>query len=271
MFADHHMHTPLCGHALGEPEEYVEVAARRGLDRIIFTCHIPLEPDEVFGGPGIRMRPGQLPAYRAAVERARRRGEALGVEVLRGIEAEIFPDADALRRMDAVLAAEDFDFVLGSQHHQLDGYRHYLQAAGLHEDPAIIRFYFAELAEAARSGRYDSLAHPDVIQIYGTVEPFHPEDYRHEIHAFLDTCAECRQPLEVNTSGWNKGIHQVHPHPVVLSWAAERGIPFTLGSDAHAPDQIAQHFPRARDLLRSLGVEEVLTFRQRQPERIPLR
>lgn len=265
------MHTPFCGHALGDPEEYVEAAARRGLDRITFTCHIPLEPDEVFGGPGIRMRPAQLPDYREAVERARQRGEALGVEVLRGIEAEIFPDPEAIRRMDEVLAAEDFDFVLGSQHHQLDGYRHYLQAAGLQEDPAVIRFYFAELAEAARTGRYDSLAHPDVIQIYGTVEPFHPEDYRNEIQAFLDTCAEYHQPLEVNTSGWNKGIHQVHPHPVVLSWGVERGIPLTLGSDAHAPDQVGQHFSRARDLLRSLGVEEVLTFRARQAEGMALR
>lgn len=38
------MHTPLCKHAIGEPEEYAETAIQRGLKGIIFTCHSPM-PD----------------------------------------------------------------------------------------------------------------------------------------------------------------------------------------------------------------------------------
>ncbi|MCP4288071.1 MAG: histidinol-phosphatase, partial [Gammaproteobacteria bacterium] len=36
-----HLHTPLCKHATGRPEEYAAVAERRGLKGIIVTCHNP--------------------------------------------------------------------------------------------------------------------------------------------------------------------------------------------------------------------------------------
>ena len=42
---DCHMHTPLCGHAYGEPEEYVDQAASIGISLITFTCHIPMDGD----------------------------------------------------------------------------------------------------------------------------------------------------------------------------------------------------------------------------------
>ena len=34
---DSHMHTPLCKHAVGEPEDYAEQALAEGLKGIIFT------------------------------------------------------------------------------------------------------------------------------------------------------------------------------------------------------------------------------------------
>ena len=48
MFADYHMHTPLCRHARGEPEEYAAEAVRKGLAEICFTDHVPLD-DQKFG------------------------------------------------------------------------------------------------------------------------------------------------------------------------------------------------------------------------------
>ena len=37
-----HCHTPLCKHAVGDPEDYCAMALLRGLRGIIFTCHAPL-------------------------------------------------------------------------------------------------------------------------------------------------------------------------------------------------------------------------------------
>ena len=38
-----HMHTPLCKHAQGAPEEYAAVAQQRGLQGIVVTCHNPTD------------------------------------------------------------------------------------------------------------------------------------------------------------------------------------------------------------------------------------
>ena len=40
-----HMHTPLCKHAHGEPEDYAEVAKQRGLKGIVVTDHNPADDD----------------------------------------------------------------------------------------------------------------------------------------------------------------------------------------------------------------------------------
>ena len=40
------MHTPLCGHAEGEPTEYAAQAARVGLTEIGFTEHAPMPGDD---------------------------------------------------------------------------------------------------------------------------------------------------------------------------------------------------------------------------------
>ena len=67
LYFDSHMHTPLCKHAEGNPEEYAEIALQRGLKGIVFTCHSPM-PDNWW--PEVRMDVGQLDEYIALVHRA---------------------------------------------------------------------------------------------------------------------------------------------------------------------------------------------------------
>jgi len=270
VIVDSHMHTPLCGHAVGEPVDFVKAAAAQGVGLITFTCHVPLVPDEVFGGPGIRMRENQLSEYASMVAEARELGMRLGIRVLRGIEAEIFPEPNAMVRMTSLIEKECFDFVLGSLHHHLVGYREWLDRQGIDNERDIIRLYFEQLVEGVRSGLYDSIAHPDVIRIYGTVDPFPPEDYEPEIIQFLDALVESDHCMEVNTSGLIKGVYEVHPAPVILDWAAERGVKLTMGSDAHAPGQVGQHFSDVRRMLRQKGFEKVHYFKSRTRFEVPL-
>jgi histidinol phosphatase-like PHP family hydrolase len=79
MLPDYHMHTPLCRHAHGEPEEYAAEAVRKGLTEICFTDHSPApEGLEQYG-----MRLDEFPAYQEAVFRCR---ESAAIPVLFGIE-----------------------------------------------------------------------------------------------------------------------------------------------------------------------------------------
>jgi len=242
--------------------DYVQSAAEQNLDLITFTCHVPMS-QESFGGPRIRMHVDQLKDYYSEVDAARQLGESLGVEVLCGIEGEVFPLASELTEMKALINRESFDFVLGSLHHQLKVYRNWIVDQKLESDEAIIRDYFHHLTEGAQSGFYHSMSHPDVIRIYGTVDSdaFIPENFEAEIRAFLKACHASGTCMEVNTSGLSKGVFEVHPDPLILDWAKEEDVKLTIGSDAHHPSRVGQHFEAVLPLLRQKGFDRLHYFR----------
>lgn len=266
--ADSHMHTPLCGHAAGDPVEYVEAAHRRGLHRVSFACHIPMRDEATFRGRGVRMRLEDLGEYFRIVGEGALRGRELGVEVGCGIEAEVYDDPRAMAEMERILADWPFDFVLGSLHHQLTGFRQRVRQEGL-TDHQCVDTYFNILAREVRSGRYDSVAHPDIIRSYGTVQRFVPEEHPESLGAFLDAVEASGTCLEVNTSGLIKEQHEIHPYPVLLREAARRGIRLTLGSDAHRPEQVGQFFPETILRLREIGFEGYRVFVDREPRDLP--
>jgi histidinol-phosphatase (PHP family) len=259
---DCHMHTPLCGHAIGNPVDHVDAAAANGLTLITFTCHIPMR-EERFAQSGIRMAHADLPRYRAMIDEAREHGKTRGVEVLFGIEAEIHPDEDAMRHMEETLEAESFDFVLGSLHHMLPAFRQYLEENNWTRDADKIRAYFACLARGAASGRYHSLSHPDVIRIYGSLDgPFVPAEHKAVITDALDAIAAAGVCMEINTSGLIKGDFVVHPDPEIMEWALERKIPFTIGSDSHSPQMVGQFFDEVIPQFKEIGLTELNYFKQ---------
>lgn len=270
MWADCHIHTPLCGHACGDPVDYVRAAAERMVTTLTFSCHIPMEDEDGFRGRGIRMAMEDLPRYRQMVDEARQLGHSLGVDVLCGIEAEYFPDPEAMRRMSQTLRDNHFDFILGSIHHQLPIFQEFIEEQDLLDDGAIITAYFEMLAQAAESGTYHSLAHPDLIRIYNTVASFDPVDYAGPIQRALDRIAATPCCLEVNTSGLIKGVFEMHPAPVILGWARERDIPLTLGSDSHLPEQVGQFFGPVTQTLREIGYTHAHFFRNGQRQSYPL-
>ncbi len=259
MTVDSHMHTPLCGHAVGKPEEYIEVASGRGIDLLTFTCHVPMA-NPAFGTRNTRMGETDLPGYYEMIQAAQAYGQEVGVKVLFGVEAEVFPDKAEMTRMDETLADYSFDFVLGSLHHQLPAYRERIRVQGLANDAAIIADYFESLAYAATTGRYDSFAHPDLIRIYGTVRPFEPAPYESVIREFLSAAAENGVCIEVNTSGFGKGVYEIHPHPQILAWAAQTGNQLTIGSDAHRPEDVGQFFSPAYAAIRAAGFSSLCYF-----------
>lgn len=269
MKIDCHMHTSLCGHAGGTPKQYVEEAKRKGIDLITFTCHVPIA-DPGFLQNGIRMSLSQFDEYKIIIREASHFGEQIGVEVLLGIEAEVCPDETKLTDMDHFLSSNEFDFILGSLHHQLPVFRNWLREKFFRSDTDKIDAYFRQLTNGVASRRYNSMSHPDVIRIYGTVNHFEPQDHEELIRHFLQTLVENDVCMEVNTSGLGKGVYKVHPDPMILDWAKELGVNLTIGSDAHRPNQVGQFFPRVLAMLKEKGFEHLHYFRNGEIQRIPL-
>lgn len=263
------MHTTLCGHAIGAPIEYAMMAMEKEIDLITITCHIPMEW-EAFGQQGIRMRRDQLDTYIKLVEGTAKKAKAFGVEVLCGIEAEVFPDEGHMETMDEVLAAHSWDFVLGSLHAQCWSYLTWLKEHKVKDDATKIDCYFRHLIDGVQSGRYDSMSHPDVIRTYGVVDEFVPAEHEEVIRNFLQAVVDEDICMEVNTSGLTKGDFEVHPDPQILDWASEIGVKLTIGSDSHKPSSVGQHFTAVQRKLRSKGFSDLHYFRQRERIRIDM-
>ncbi|MFQ3670096.1 MAG: PHP domain-containing protein, partial [Verrucomicrobiia bacterium] len=154
-----HMHTPLCKHAEGEPMAYAEVAEARGLKGIIVTCHCPL-PNGI--SSSVRMSPELFPVYVELVEQTRERMRSR-LDVCLGLESDYLPGLEPW--LDKLHQQADFHYILGSVHPQIPEYR----AAFFRGNwPEFHRIYFGHLAEAAETGLYDCLAHPDVAKNLGS-------------------------------------------------------------------------------------------------------
>ena len=269
MHVDSHMHTPLCGHASGNPIEYAQCAAEAGIDVITFTCHIPMEW-EAFGQAGTRMRYDQIEEYRKLVHDAAEEAKSLGVEVLCGIEAEVYPDEAHMKPMDEILKGYQWDFVLGSLHAHCQSYISWLNDNKIEDDEERINYYFRHLRDGVLSGRYDSMSHPDVIRTYGVVSHFHPIYYETVIRDFLQAVVDQDICIEVNTSGLIKGAYEVHPDPLILDWASEMGLKLTIGSDSHMPKTVGRFFNLVQPMLLNKGFKDLYFFRDRKRIRIDM-
>jgi len=263
MLVDIHMHTPLCGHAVGHPMEYALAAKEKGIDLITITCHIPMDW-EAFGQAGIRMPREDLNHYMELVQSAVGPAKDFGVEVLCGIEAEVFPDETHMASMDLVLNEYPFDFVLGSMHAHCRSFAIWCKQNKVKTDALKIDSYFRMLIDGVHSGRYDSMSHPDVIRTYGVVEHFNPLEHEEVIRDFLEALVEADVCMEVNTSGLTKGDFEVQPDPIILDWASALGVKLTIGSDSHRPGSVGQFFDSVLPMLHSMGFRKLHYFRKRK-------
>jgi histidinol-phosphatase (PHP family) len=255
-----HSHTPLCKHAFGEPVEYADVAWRRGLRGLIVTCHNPMP-----GGfsSGVRMAEGEFGRYVDLVAQAT--DEYSGrVDVRLGLEADYFEGMESY--LERQLASADFHFVLGSVHPQVDEFRNRYWQGDLRE---VQRVYFRLLAQSAETGLFDSLAHPDLIKNF-TASAWQPDSIMDDICHALDRIAATGVAMELNTSGVNKTISEMNPMPSMLRAMFDRGIPVTLGADAHEPQRVADGYETALELLKDCGFDRVSYFLNRRRHEISI-
>jgi histidinol-phosphatase (PHP family) len=258
---DSHMHTPLCKHASGQPGEYAARAAARGLKGIIMTCHNPTEGDRL--ASHVRMRVAEFDAYSALVESARDEWQGR-VDVRLGLECDYLPGQEIW--LEALLPQADLEFVLGSVHPQLSDYRNlYLNGSV----PAFQRTYFQHLAQAAETGLFDCLSHPDLVK-NDFPEQWDLQRLMPDIERALDRIAATGVAMELNTSGLIKRLPEMNPAPPILTAMLARGIPVVIGSDSHLPQSVGGHFERGLDLLAEIGYTEVSVFLNRRRHAIPI-
>jgi len=186
-------------------------------------------------------------------------------DLLVGIEADFVPGRED--RMATLLEAREWDYVIGSvhflgdlavDHEDFDIWDH-----RSHRPDEVWERYFETVGEAARSGLFDVLAHPDLIKVWGGRRPRPEGDPRRFYERAMEGIAESGIAVEVSTAGLRKPVAELYPAQPFLEMIVDAGNPITLSSDAHAPDQLGYRFDRALEVLDGLGVREIATFEGR--------
>jgi len=189
-----------------------------------------------------------------------------------GIEADFIAGAED--RVANLLERRDFDYVVGSVH-QLDGGRMVDHAGwdvweGESDADRVWERYFGLLAEAARSGLFDILGHPDLVKMWGAERPWPERDPRFHYEPAVEAIAEAGIAVEVSTAGLRKPVGEMYPSPELCEMCVDAGAAFAISSDAHAPEQVGYEYRRATDMLRELGIGEICVFEGRRRRLEPL-
>jgi histidinol-phosphatase (PHP family) len=189
-----------------------------------------------------------------------------------GIEADFIPGRED--RMATLLDAHAWDYVVGSVHfvgdHAVDHDGYEVWDHRSQRPDELWRRYFATLGEAARSGLFDILAHPDLVKMWGPRRPVPEGDLRRFYELAMDGIAESQIAVEVSTAGLRKPVGELYPARAFLEMCVDAGCPVALSSDAHVPGDVGRDYERALELLDEVGVRELAVFERRERRLEPI-
>jgi histidinol-phosphatase (PHP family) len=264
LLVDYHVHTALCGHAVGELEDYVTVAVQRGLTELGFNDHAPVFEAR---DPELTMACHQLPEYVEQVRVLQKKHRRPRIKL--GIEADFIPGYE--ERLRRLLGQYEFDYVCGSVHiigdWRFDDSRVYPEGYAERDRDEAYEQYFRLIRQSARSGLFDVLDHLDLIKKF---DYWPSREIGHLLEETVQAIAAADVCVEVNTSGLRRPCAEIYPGKRILQLCHQHGIPVTLGSDAHSPREVGLGFDRAVELLRSVGYTQVATFLGRERKMVDL-
>ena len=258
---DYHMHTPLCGHAIGSPEEYVKQGIRAGLKEMGFSDHAPFVH---MRDPGVTMDKTQLPEYHRMIEDVQRRySEQITIKI--ALESDFILGLE--KETKKIIDSFPYDYIIGSVHFIGDW---------AFDNPDIVknwqgkdinliyRQYYELLRKSAQSKMFDIMGHVDLPKKFGHRPT---EDMSDEIKKTAKVFKDCGVAVEINTAGLRKPVREMYPALAALKIYCQNGVPLTFGSDAHTPQDVGADFDKAFDLARAAGYSEYLVFTKRKVEK----
>lgn len=284
----YHNHVHYCDGS-GTVAEYAEAAVASGLDSLGFSCHAPVPfPSEW------NMPLESLPTYCAEVREAKgvyqgRLQISLGVE-LDYLSPALVPHGEAFQQEHVF--AQPLDYVVASVHFvgrdscgvpwaidwTDESFARQLEEIYRGDVRKLVEDYYRHIVAMAkvapRWGLPVIVGHLDKIKMWNIGNRYFPEDapwYRACVETALQAIRTAGLVVEINTAGLRTAHGEPYPAPWILLRCRDLGIPVTVSSDAHKPDDVVAQFDVAREILRDMGYTEVMALDGRRwiPRHLP--
>ena len=196
------------------------------------------------------------------------------MEIYAGLEVDYIPSISSPQ--SDFISSLPLDYTIGSvhfvdkfrdgTHFEIDGATTVFQR-GLdeifHGDiRLLIKRYYSLIRKMLEQAPPDILGHIDKIKIHNRDKLFFDESvawYREEVLHTLEVLSKTSTILEVNTRGFYKNkTKDLYPSSWILQQVAAMGIPITIDSDAHHPNELSLGFEQALEAIKKAGFD---TFR----------
>jgi len=254
---NYHNHTPFCGHATGELDEYIQKAIENHIIEFGFSDHAPISAHI---RDGITMSPEQMPEYiKSILSKKEEYKDRIEIKLGLEIDYPIFDSFDKKYLIDPVI-----DYIIGSCHY-IEGWG-FDNPAEMHKfvelniDEVYLAYYNA-LESIVDSGFCDIIGHFDLIKKFGHRPAANMNDV---VRRIAKKMAKKNITAEVNTSGLKKPVNEIYPSDEILNIFFEENVPVTLGSDSHSPDDVCSGYSVAIDKLKRTGYRKVSGFTMRK-------
>jgi histidinol-phosphatase (PHP family) len=249
IIADYHVHTHLCKHAEGTPEEYVAQARKMGIQSLGFADHCPV-PDGY--DPINRMYLHEYEKYVDMINSVK--SSCNDIDILFGMEVDWVPGR--MGEVEIFLSKTKYDYLLGSIHYVDDlpfDHPDHIHTWNTEERIEYVwKRYFELMIDFISWGKFDILAHFDLPKKYS----MHPKCMK-KVHEMADKVLSLAAGkniiMELNTSGLRKEVKEIFPSKEILKIAHRNDVKIVFGSDAHTPNDVGKDFNIASELAKSVG------------------
>lgn len=269
-WTNYHSHSSYCDGA-ESIEVFIRKAVEMGMHAYGISSHgpVPFDLEWTVNGENIGH-------YLADIQRLKTEWQN-HIDIYAGLEIDFVPGLSWWDQIGPQY--RELDYVIGSVHlvdsfddgqpFEVDGDREVFQE-GLKQIfkgdvRAMITRYYELVRWMVMLENPNIIGHLDKIKIQNIGGQYFSETeawYRYEIEKTLKVIANMGAIVEVNTRGLYSGkTLDLYPSQWILERILSLGIPITLSSDAHRPEEITAGFGFASQILQNIGFNKLTILR----------
>lgn len=257
---DYHIHSTFSIDSKEDPRHILTAAREHGIKHLAITDHMDPYPTEHPHEASFPIA-DYFKTWEALLEDFSDLDVSIGMEL--GLQEGLGPSNDAL------VAACDFDVVLGSIH-AVEGEDAVMGSFLKRYTPAdaMMRYFEATRASILEHENFHVLGHLDYLERYLPKDsPLPPAStYEEIVREIFSLLIKKGKGIEINTGGHRRGLPEFHPKTHYLKIYRELGGEIlTIGSDAHFAKDVGSYAKEAMALAKSLGFSTITTFKKGQP------